>query len=80
MGSAGYGNHEDAADVAAERLGAKPASDKPAGSADRPAHRKEDEHPTSPGAAPTDDDVSTPGAGALPSNSPGGGDVDPGAG
>ncbi len=37
MGSAGYGNHEDAADVAAERPSAKAASEKPgAGSQDRP--------------------------------------------
>jgi hypothetical protein len=81
MGSAGYGNHEDAADVAAERPGVKPASDRPAaGATDRPAHPKRDERPTSPGAAPSHDEVSTPGAGALPSNSPHGGDVDPGAG
>ena len=81
MGSVGYGNHEDAAEVAAERPGAKLAPDRPTGgSIDRPAHPKGDEHPTSPGAAPSNDDVSTPGAGALPSNSPHGGDVDPGAG
>lgn len=80
MGSAGYGNHEDAADVAAERPGGKPASDRSAESAGRPAHPKAGEHSTSPGAAPSGDDVSTPGAGALPSKSPHGGDVDPGAG
>ena len=111
MGSAGYGNHEDAADAAAERPSPEAASQKPgAASTDRPgmdlggagdlsspqgqmAGSRSVPDPTGTGphsgnkdsGSPTlsDDDrrdQSTPGSGALPSGSPQGGDVDPGAG
>jgi hypothetical protein len=77
MGSAGYGNHENAADAAAERPAPDAASKKPgAGSGERPVGEGHDT------AAQGGDHrhQSTPGTGALPDASPKGGDVDPGVG
>ena len=72
---AGYGNHEGAAAAAADRPPAKsstePGGKPPSGSRERTA---------SGSGAPEHGDVSTPGAGALPSAAPEGGDADPGAG
>ena len=94
MGSAGYGNHEDAAAGPVDRPGTDLG-----GARDRSAPQGQNAGslsvPDSAGTGPhsgnkdsgsptlSDDDrrdQSTPGTGALPSGTPQGGDVDPGVG
>lgn len=81
MGNAGYGNHEEDAEVgeraspAGATAGTRPVPDS-AGAGSRSGKRD----PAPPTRGDDTRDESTPGAGALPSGSPHGGDVDPGAG
>ena len=74
---AGYGNHEDAAKAAADRPGADSAAQHPK---PKPGSESGSKQDVPSGSGQDSRDVSTPGAGALPSGSPQGGDVDPGAG